>query len=57
MHACHKAVTYVEKLAAAMGNGLRKEWHNKRFKTGIAEDMERKESLLSQFSCYSDWIY
>jgi hypothetical protein len=49
MHACHKAVTYVDKLVAAMQKGLRNKWCKKEFKTGTAEDREWKEGFLSQF--------
>jgi len=52
------AVTYTEKLVAAMKKGLRRVWCNNGFKTGRAEKRTGiGKKVFSYFSRYSDCIY
>jgi len=51
------AVTYTEKLVAAMKKGLRREWHNNGFKTEHSRGLGLERKLFSYFSHYSDCIY
>jgi hypothetical protein len=53
MHAFPKAVTYAEKLVAAMERGSRMEWCNKEFKTDIAGDTDwEKKAFFHNFHIF-----